>query len=218
MKNVILLVSLFFTSYLSFSQAVYVDPVVASAMLVHDSNLKTSQNNTNSVLTSIRNAETMVQVQLQVAHNLQQKVYDGLSNVSSLLNDAYYVKSIYTNCERIISTSSQIAVFASQNPQFAIFANKHANEFKRRATLLTTETITTLTGGELNLMNSGQRRELVRDIHMQTSLLASTSYLMLFTMEKAKMNGFWNTLNPFSGHINRDRRIAQDIMNKAKGL
>lgn len=218
MKKGVIILLLSFSCYLGFSQAMYVDPVVAAAMLTHDSNLKSSQNKSNSILTEIRNAELLVQTQLQIAHNLQQKIYKGLSDVSSLVNDAFYVKKTYANIERIISLSGEIASFAVQNPHFAVFANKNASEFRRRATMLTTETLGVLTGGELNLMNSGQRRELVRDIQMQTSLLASTAYLMLFAMKKAKATGFWNSLNPFASHVNRDRQIAQGIINRAKQL
>ena len=218
MKTLFFSVLFGLVSFFSFAQMIYVDPMVTAAMIAHDANLKSEQNKTNNILSSIRTAETFVQTQLKTAHDLQMKVYKGLSEVSSLVNDAYYAKKIYENCQNLVNHSVAMAQFAVDYPQFAVFANKDAQEFRRRATMLTTETVATLTGGEFNLMNSGQRRELLRDIELQTSLLASGAWLMLYSMQRAKNVGFWKSLNPFAGYINQDRRIAQDIINRAKYL
>lgn len=202
--------------FLCYGQAIYVDPMVAGAVSLHDSNLKSQQNKTNNLLNQIKTAEATVTAQLQVAYELQNKVYKGLSEVSSLLNDAYYVKKTYENCQNIVTNATNISSFAVQNPQYAIFARAEANEFKRRTLLLTAEVTATLTGGQLNLMNAGQRRELIRNIENQTALLASTSWLMHYSMQRAKAVGFWRSINPFASFVNRDRQIAKDIISQAK--
>lgn len=217
MKRVIILLGIIAVIPIcSFGQAIYVDPMVTSAIVVHDSNLKSQQNKTNNILTQIRNAEATVTAQLQVAYNLQEKVYKGLTEVSSLVNDVYYVKKTYENCQAIVKNATDITVFAAQNPQYTIFARDEAKEFKRRTLLLSAEVTTTLTGGQFNMMNAGQRRELIRNVEMETTLLASTSWMMLYSMKRAKAVGFWRSINPFNGFINRDRQIAQDIISQAK--
>ena len=215
-KTIILLSIIAFVPVYSFGQAIYVDPMVTGAIVAHDSNLKSQQNKTNNILTQIKNAEATVTAQLQVAYNLQNKIYKGLTEVSSLVNDAYYVKKTYENCQSIVTNATDITAFAAKNPQFTIFARDEAKEFKRRTLLLSAEVTTTLTGGQFNMMNAGQRRELIRNIELETSLLASTSWMMLYSMQRAKAVGFWRSINPFAGFVNRDRQIAQDIISQSK--
>lgn len=216
MRKLILLLCLI--PLLTYGQAIYVDPMVTGAITLHDSNLKSEQNKTNNLLSQIRTAQSTVTAQLQVAYELQNKIYKGLSEVSSLVSDAYYVKRTYTNCQTIVNNAAEITTFITSNPQYAVFARPEVNEFKNRTVLLTAEVTATLTGGQFNLMNSGQRRELVRNIEMETALLASTSWLMLYSMKRAKNVGFWKSINPFSSYVNRDRQIARDIINQAKYL
>jgi hypothetical protein len=216
MRKLILLLCLM--PLLTYGQAIYTDPLVTGAIIAHDSNLKSEQNKTNNLLSQIRTAQATVTAQLQVAYELQNKIYKGLSEVSSLVSDAYYVKRTYENCQTIVNNAAEITTFITRNPQYAVFAKPEVNEFKNRTVLLTAEVTTTLTGGQFNLMNSGQRRELVRNIEMETALLASTSWLMLYSMKRAKDVGFWKSINPFSSYVNRDRQIARDIINQAKYL
>lgn len=200
------------------AQTVYIDPAVAGAISVTGNSLKSEQNSTNNVLTQIKTAQLAVSTQLAAANRLQEKVYKGLSEVSSALNDAFVVKQIYENTTRIVEKSAEIATFAAQNPEYAYFARKEADNFKKRCISLTTEVAQTLTGGEFNLMSSGQRRELLRNIQTQTSLLASHAWLILYSMQRAKTIGFWKAINPFQDWLNKDQRIAQDIIRRSKFL
>lgn len=201
-----------------YSQAIYVDPAVTAATTLHATQIDNEQKKTNNILTQIKTAEVTINAQLAEANKLQQKIYDGLSNVSSLLNDAFTVKQIYEDTEMIVKRVGLITQFAAKNPQFSVFALKEAKEFKRRCLLLSADVTSTLTGGKFNLMNAGQRRELLRDIRTQTSLLASHAWLILFSMEQAKRIGFWKALNPFQKWVNRDSKIAKDIINRSKYL
>lgn len=200
------------------AQTVYIDPLVAGAISSTGSSLKSQQNNTNNVLTQIKTAQLAVSAQLAAANKLQEKVYKGLSEVSSALNDAFVVKQIFENTTTIVKKSSEIVAFAAQNPQYAYFARKEADLFKKRCISLTTEVTQTLTGGKFNLMSSGQRRELLRNIQTQTSLLASHAWLILYSMQRAKTIGFWKAINPFGDWVNKDDKIAKDIIRRSKFL
>lgn len=202
----------------AFTQTLYVDPVVTVAVTSQASMLKEEQKNTNNILTQIKVAEATVNQQLLIANQLQEKVYKGLSEVSSLLNDSFTVKQIYENSRLIVERSTNIVDFASSNPQFTVFATKEASEFRRRCLLLTADVTQLLTGGSVNLMNAGQRRELLRNIEMETALLAAHAWMILFTMENAKRIGFWRAANPFRSWVNRDAQIARDIIARSKFL
>ena len=197
-------------------QTIYMDPVVSAATIAQSESLKKEQQNTNNILNQIKVAETAVNQQLAVANELHQKVYKGLSEVSGLVNDAFTVKQIYENCNNIINKSAEITTFASKNPQFAVFAYKEVSEFKRRVLLLSADVSSTLTGGQFNLMNAGQRRALLNDVRVQTSLLSSQAWMILHSMKQAKNIGFWRAINPFQSWYNRDAIIARDIINRSR--
>lgn len=208
----------FFFEYQLNSQTIYMDPSVTTALSIGNSNLKSTQDNTNNKLSQIKTAQLAVAAQLEAANQLQQKVYNGLTQVSSLLNDAYSVKRIYENNKRLLDYSAKIVEFGASSPEYLIFALTGTTEFKRRMLLLTTEVTTVLTGGEFNMMNAGQRRQLIRTIEIETALLAGQAWYILYTMKRAKDLGFWRSINPFQGWINTDSRIAKDIINRSKFL
>lgn len=212
------LILLFYISVESKSQTIYIDPTVTAAISIGNSELKSSQNKTNNLLSQVKVAQLAVAAQLEAANKLQQKVYNGLTEVSSVLNDAYSVKRIVTNSTRLLDYSNQIVSFAAGNPEFTVFAISETKEFKRRILLLSSEVTTILTGGELNMMNAGQRRQLLRTIEIETALLAGQAWHILYTMKRAKNIGFWRAINPFQQWINMDIRIAKDIINRSKYL
>ena len=214
----ILLSLLFWSSNELASQTIYMDPTVSAILSYNNNTLKKSQDDTNNKLGQIRTAQLAVAAQLEAANQLQQKIYKGLTEVSSLLNDAYSVKKIINNNKLLLEYSGQIVEFASDSPEFSVFAISETTEFKRLMLLLTTEVTTILTGGEFNMMNSGQRRQLIRNVEIETALLAGQAWHILFTMKRAKHIGFWRAINPFQGWIDTDKRIARDIINRSKFL
>lgn len=200
------------------AQVAYVDPAVAGAISISSQTLRSEQNKTNNLLTQIKTAQMAVNAQLAAAQRLQDKIYKGLSEVSGALNDAFVVKQIYENTTKIVEKSAEITAFAARNPQYAYFARKEATNFRNRLVSLTAEVTQALTGGEFNLMSAGQRRELLRNIQTQTSLLAGHAWYMLYTMERAKTIGFWKAINPFATWVNTDQRMASDIIRRSKFL
>lgn len=200
------------------SQTIYVDILTAPTMIAEGEILKRQQEKTNGNLNKIQQAELLVYTQIQKANNLQEKVVKGLTEVSSLLNDAYTVKDIYGSLELLLKYSRDISRFASNYPQFAVFAVPAVSSFNKRITKLSIEVGNILTSGENNMMNAGQRRELLNDLSIETRLLASEAWSILFSMEQAKNIGFWNAINPFRSWVNQDASIMQDIINRSKYL
>lgn len=214
----IILINLLFISGTISTQTIYMDPAVSTILSINNTSLKNTQNETNNKLSDIRMAQLAVTAQLEAANRLQEKIYKGLTEVSSLLNDAYSVKKIINNNKLLLDYSGQIVEFAADSPEFSVFAISETSEFKRRMLLLTTEVTTILTGGEVNMMNAGQRRQLIRHIEIETALLAGQAWHILFTLKRAKHIGFWRAINPFQGWIDSDKRIAKDIINRSKFL
>lgn len=200
------------------AQQLVTDPLAVGADLASSETLKSQQKKTNNLLSKIHVAQQTLQVQMNKAQEVQNKIYKGLSEVNSALTDAFIVKSIYNNVKRTLENIKEVTNEASRDPRYAIFIADEAKLFKTRCTTMTTDLIQTLTGGEFNLMSSGQRRTVLRDIDLETKLLVSHSYLMLLAMRRAKMNGFWNSLLPFQRWVNKDVRVARDVINRSKWL
>jgi len=217
MKTSIIILFMCYASVL-IAQTPYVDVLTAPAMIGMGSALSSQQNKTNNNLSAIQRTQVLIEGQLFAANNLQQKIVDGLTQVSAALYDAYLVKDIYSNCEMIVSFSTEITRFAAQNPQFSIFAANSVKQFRNRSVQLSADVTKILTGGTANMMNAGQRRELLRSLNTKTSLLASDAFYILHEMQSAKMAGFWKSINPFKSYIEQDARLMRQIIAQANAL
>jgi hypothetical protein len=67
-------------------------------------------------------------------------------------------------------------------------------------------------------MDSGERAKLLNRIRTELMILRGVAYGMQRTMFWAKQRGILNSLNPYAGYINIDKRIADDIIRNAKYL
>jgi len=173
---------------------------------------------TNKNLGVLEKAQMAVVGQLQIANDLHQKVINGLTQVSGTLNNSLTVVEIAGSFADILSDTKKAAEIAAGNPALALFARKAAAEFKRRALAMTAEVASILTGGESNMMDAGERQKLLNYIHTEIRLLAAMAYTVRYEMYYARMNGVWNSLNPFRSWVNNDVGIMRDVIEQAKRL
>lgn len=219
MKKRFLIVTLLFISGVKgFSQTVYVDVLTAPAMIAYSNTLKSEQNKTNTNLSNIQKGQALVATQLKVANDLHDKVLKGLTQVSQTLNNALTIKEIYSTSVDIINDTKQTIDLAAGNPVLTVFAVNSAKTFKERAVLMTAEISRILASGETNMMDAGERQKLLNYIHTEIRLLGANVYMMKESMYWAKMNGIWNTLNPFRAWINQDEMIIKSVMQRSKQI
>ncbi len=189
---------------------IYVDPAVAAATAAHAAVINGQLNTTNNNLTLIQRGQLAVTGQLVIVNDLQDKIYKGLSEVSAVMRNLLAVKDIAVN---------RALGIAGTNPVLLLFAEQGAREFKTRATALATEVSAFIMhGGKGNLMDSGERAKLLNRIVTELTILRGVAYGMYRTMYWAKQRGILNSLNPYAGFINIDKRIADDIVRNAKYL
>lgn len=202
-----------------FAQAVYVDPSTAAAMAVHSTIIDGQLNTTNNKLTLIQSGQLAVTGQLTIVNKLQKDIYTGLSQVSSIMRNLIAIKDIADISSDIVTDLNRAQALGRSDPVLLLFAQSGATEFKTRATELATEVSTfVLSGGSTNLMDSGERAKLLNRIVMQLSILRGVAYGMYRTMFWAKERGILNSLNPYSGFINIDQQIGDDILRNSKTL
>lgn len=200
-------------------QAVYVDPAVSGATAAHSAIINSQLKATNERLTLIERGQLAVTGNLTIVNTMQDKIYKGLSEVSSILTNLSNVREIARMATAISGDLNEVLGLARENPALLLFAERNATMFQQRATSLALEVSAfVLKGGETNLMDAGERSKLINQILTEMVILRSHTYGMYRAMYFAQMKGFVKAINPFQGYINLDIQVAQDIARKTKTL
>jgi hypothetical protein len=210
---------LLFLSGAALGQTVYVDPAVSAATAAHSAIIDSQLKATNERLTLIERGQLAVTGNLTIVNTMQDKIYKGLSEVSSILTNLSNVQEIARIATAISGDLNEVIELAGENPALLLFAERNATLFQQRATSLALEVSSfVLKGGENNLMDAGERSKLINQILTEMVILRSHTYGMYRAMYFAQMKGFVKALNPFQGYINLDIQVAQDIARKTKTL
>lgn len=219
MKKLSIFLSCLLFAFQIKAQTVYVDPTTAAAMAVHTGVINGQLNTTNNKLTLIQSGQLAVTSQLALANTLQQQIYKGLTEVSSVMSSLLAVKDITDISSDILTDANKAINLAGTDPVLILFAQQGANEFRIRASGLVTEVGTfVLHGGKTNLMDSGERAKLLNRIVNELMIIRGVAYGIYRTMYWAKQRGILNSLNPYAGFINIDQQIGDDILNSSKLL
>lgn len=201
------------------AQEIVFDPAVSGAIAVNASTINGQLNTTNNKLDLIQKGQLAVSSQLVVVNNLQNKIYQGLSQVASIISNLTTIKEI-AECGVDIVTDVQSSVrLAQSNPVLLLFAEQGARDFQTRATALAADVSAfVLKGGTNNLMDSGERGKLLNHIATEIRILRGIAYGMNRAMYWAKIDGIFRSLNPWAEWQNQDVRIANDVLTNAKYL
>jgi len=219
MKTIFFLLLLLQLAAFSLRAQIYVDPVTSGAVAAGSSMMDSQLKKSSSELTLIQRAQLSVTTQLVIANDLQRNIYRGLSEVSSVMGSLLSIKDIYDISQDIIQDANKAILIAKNNPQLLLFAQSGAQEFKTRASSLATEVSAfVLHGGKESLMNAGERAKLLNRIVLELSIIRGVSYGIYRSMYWAKQRGFFASINPYARFINIDKRIADEILSKAKIL
>jgi hypothetical protein len=201
------------------AQTLYVDPLTSGAIAGHASVINGQLNRTNDNLSLISKGQLAVTGQLLVVNDLQDRIYQGLTQVAAAMNNLVSVKEIGEIGLDIVGDIEKTVELAKSDPVLLLFAEQGAREFKVRAVSLGTEVGTfVLKGGKGNLMDAGERSKLLNNIANQMRILRGTAYGMHRAMYWAKMKGLFAALNPWAGWINMDVQIANQVISEAKYL
>jgi hypothetical protein len=219
MKFYLLLVFSFCLSAWVKAQELVVDPVTSGAMLANSAIINSQLNNTNNKLNAIQLGQLAVAGQLTIVNDLQNKIYKGLSQVASVINNLYSIKDIAETGSDIVSDVEKAVQTARSNPALLLFAQQGAQDFERRALALGTDVSAyVLRGGGDNLMDSAERGKLLNHIVLELHVLRGIAYGMQRAMYWAQLRGIWASLNPWATWQNEDVRIANSVLSEAKYL
>lgn len=200
------------------AQEIVVDPATSAAIIVNSQVINGQLNTTNNNLSLIQKGQLAVTGQLVIVNNLQHKIYTGLSQVASVINNLTSIKEIATCGTDIINDVGQAVTIAKSDPVLLLFAEQGAREFETRAVTLSADVSAFVLKGGNNLMDAGERGKLLNHIESEMEILRGIAYGMGRAMYWAKMRGIWASLNPWEEWKNMDVQIANDVVNNAKYL
>jgi len=197
----------------SYSQAVYVDPTTSAAILSTGAQQRSMMRSTNDRLTLIQRGQLAITGQLTVANDIQNKIYAGLSQVSSAVRNLMGVKQASEYVIRIADNVTKTVEIAQDNPVLLLFAEKNAQDFKARALELSLYiTQFALKEGGDNLMDAGERAKIIRHIVDELKIMNANAYGMHRSMFYAKQNGILRSLNPWVTWSNQDALLARGVI------
>lgn len=196
---------------------IYVDPSTSAAMASQSVLINSQLNTSNEKLSLLQRAQLAVSAELGIANELQNRIFKGLTEVSSAVSSLLAVKDIAEISQDIFSDGKRAVQVASGNPALLLFAQSGAEEFYSRAMRLSTKVGTfVLHSSKENLLDAGERAKLLNHIVTELSILRGVIYGIYRAMYWAKIKGFWNSVNPYSDFINLDKRIAEEVITKSK--
>jgi hypothetical protein len=202
-----------------FAQELVFDPVVSGAIALHSGVINGQLNTTNDRLGLIQKGQLAVSAQLVVVNNLQNRIYNGLSEVASVINNLTTIRDIADCGSDIIKDVRSAVELARSNPVLLLFAEQGARDFQTRAATLAADVSAfVVRGGTNNLMDSGERGKLLNHIAQEMRILRGIAYGMNRAMYWAKINGIFRSLNPWAEWRNNDVRIANEVLSNAKYL
>lgn len=180
------------------AQTLTVDPAVSAAIAINAGVINGQLNTTNNKLDLIQKGQLAVTGQLVIVNDLQNKIYKGLSEVASVINNLTTIKEIAECGTDIISDVEASVKLAKSDPVLLLFAEQGARDFETRAATLAADVSAFVLKGGNNLMDSGERGKMLNHIADEMRILRGIAYGMDRAMYWAKINGIFRSLNPWA--------------------
>lgn len=219
MKNNLLpslFVTILFAPLLAIGQQAYVDPGTTAALYAHANSLKDGQNAIERQQNKLQKAQAFVATQLAAVNQVQNKIYEGLSEVSGTLQNGIQIKTIINELDQCRMYYKNVKELVIRHPQYAIFGATATKKAIEKITEIAAEITSVKTGGKDHLMTAGDRYRLLDNIESKIRSFKLWLITIQLALENAETLGFWKSINPFQGYIDTDKDIIQNIMRKFK--
>lgn len=215
MKKIILIPLLLLPFLNGTAQTTYVDVLTAPAMLVYAGNLKSEQNKTNEEMGFIKEKQAWLATQMIVANDIQNKVYKGLTIANSIVSNGLQTVRIYEELRKMPINLEGVYKEVLDQPEYAVFGVKAGQLVYNKTIEYYAEVSQLLSGGDFNLMNSGDRLLLLESLEMKTRMLNFFLINIKYSLIRAKAKGWWRAINPFQDYMSTDQAIFEQILRQS---
>lgn len=172
-----------------------------------------AENTQNNYLNTIRNRLDDINLNISSVVMVQTLIHNSLTQVNHALKSGIAATQIVQISSEIVRESNAMIAIASSEPYLLLFAEDVARQMKSRGINLVSEVSTfVLKEGSNILMDYEKRDALLRKVILELKVMRALCYSMGRSMYWAKMNGVLKTANPYRGFINKDTRMADDII------
>jgi hypothetical protein len=191
-----------------------IDPFLEGAIITANATENANYNNIKDNQTAIQRAQEATIVVVDQVNQIQNKIYKGLMQVSSVLKNAYQVKECLQALNDILSYESDMLSEAKQNPLALAFALKIQNEMADKATAYYANISAFVLKANTKdlLMNAGERSTLLYKIQLDLNTLRALAAYSYYKVHLAVMQGIINSFNPFKGYVDIDGKIVKDLL------
>lgn len=199
------------------AQVLTVDPTMAAAVVTGNAIENSNMQKMRDKQTAIETLQASTAATVNFITQWQTKLYNGLTQVSGTLKNAWQIVDCGKSLVAITNNYSKMVDLASTNPVlFAVIVDLQP-DLVQRATLAYSN-IKSLVLAEKKdlLMDAGERMTILREVQTQLKIIEAITTSGVFKLEWIKKQGIINALNPFSLYVQRDAGIVQDILRQWK--
>ena len=191
-----------------------IDPFLAGAIIAANATENTNYNNIKDNQTAIQRAQEATIVVVDQVNKIQNKIYNGLMQVSSVLKNAYQIKECLQALNDILSYEGDMLAEAQKNPLALAFALKIQNEMVSKAVsyYADIETVILKANTKELLMTAGERETLLYKVQLDLNTLRALAAYSYYKVHLAVMQGIINSFNPFKGYVDIDGKIVKDLL------
>ncbi|HET7117532.1 MAG TPA: hypothetical protein VFI29_13630, partial [Hanamia sp.] len=184
------------------------------AIITANATENANYNNIKDNQTAIQRAQEATIVVVDQVNQIQNKIYKGLMQVSSVLKNAYQVKECLQALNDILSYQSDMLSEAKQNPLALAFALKIQNEMANKATAYYASISAFILKSNTKdlLMEAGERSTLLYKILVDLNTLRAMAAYSYYKVHLAVLQGIINNFNPFKGYVDIDKKIVKDLL------
>lgn len=191
-----------------------IDPFLDGAIIAANATENANYNNIKNNQTAIQRAQEATILVVDQVNQIQNKIYKGLMQVSSVLKNAYQIKECLQALNDILSYESDMLSEAKQNPLALAFALKIQNEMANKATAYFANISAVVLKANTKdlLMDAGERSMLLYKIQLDLNTLRAMAAYSYYKVHLAVMQGIINSFNPFKGYVDIDAKIVKDLL------
>jgi hypothetical protein len=191
-----------------------IDPFLAGAIIAANATENSNYNNIKDNQTAIQRAQEATIVVVDQVNQIQNKIYNGLMQVSSVLKNAYQIKECLQALNDILSYEGDMLAEAQKNPLALAFALKIQNEMVSKAVsyYADIETVILKANTKELLMTAGERETLLYKVQLDLNTLRALAAYSYYRVHLAVMQGIINSFNPFKGYVDIDGKIVKDLL------
>ncbi|HLT86493.1 MAG TPA: hypothetical protein VKZ57_02820 [Sphingobacterium sp.] len=215
MKYILIFVLGFILNSVSGQSLTYFDLGAANEMLISAPIFKNQLDNTTKNLKNIGEEQTLFAAEMALINNMHSKLQEGLSQVSGTLKNGLTAKQIAELSVSVVNEIAKAAQIAKDHPEFLIFTRESVSFFNQRVVLIGTEVADIFKEDPKHFLDPGHRQKALTRILIQLRILHAMAHGITMSLESAIRMGFWRSLNPYAGWVNKDVRIIKDVIRNA---